>query len=246
MIRENVKRRVITFDPTVIFWPRPYQIEGFDYSYRVLGVQTLIFRVLVSLFWILPKTKVRIKKSCRVNLKRWVITFDPTVCFKPIRYHIERIGETVVLIYYRLKTDDRIKSYDSSFELNRQNFWIRKNLKRWVITFDPIGSFWPLPYQIEGFDDSYRVLGFQTLIYMVFDSVFSILSKTEVRIKILLGKLKTMSHNFWSDRQFSVYKIWNRRYRRNSRFDILSAETWRSDQKLWLIIWILMTKLLIG
>ena len=64
------------------------------------------------------------------------------------------------------------------------------------MTFDPIDSFWPIAYQIEGFDDSYRVLGFQTLIYMVFDSVFSILSKTEVRIKILSGKLKMMSHSF--------------------------------------------------
>ena len=126
LIRENLKRRVMTFDPIDSFWPILYQIEGFDDSYRVLEVQTLIFRVLVSLFWILLKTKVRVKKSCRVNLKRRVITLDPTVCFKPIRYHIERIGETVVLIYYRLKTDDRIKSYDSSFELNRQNFWFGK------------------------------------------------------------------------------------------------------------------------
>ena len=71
----------------------------------------------------------------------------------------------------------------------------RVNLKRCVITFDPTGSFWPLPCQIEVFDDSYRVLGFQTLIFRDFDSVFSILSKIEVRIKILSGKLKTMSHS---------------------------------------------------
>ena len=64
------------------------------------------------------------------------------------------------------------------------------------MTFDPIDSFWPIPYQIEAFDDGYRVVGFQTLIFRVFDSVFSILTKTEVRIKIFSGKLKTMSHSF--------------------------------------------------
>ena len=64
------------------------------------------------------------------------------------------------------------------------------------MTFELIDSFWPIPYQIEGFEDSHRVLGFQTLIFRVFDSVFSILTKTEVRIKILSGKLKTMSHSF--------------------------------------------------
>ena len=64
------------------------------------------------------------------------------------------------------------------------------------MTFDPIDSFWPIPYQIEGFDDTCRVLKFQTLTFRVFDSVFSILTKTEVRIKILSGKLKTMSHSF--------------------------------------------------
>ena len=38
------------------------------------------------------------------------------------------------------------------------------------------------------------------------------------------GKLKTLSHNFWSNRQFLVYAISNRKYRRDSRFDKLLAE----------------------
>ena len=50
------------------------------------------------------------------------MAFDPTVSFQSITYEIEGIDETVVLIYYRLKPDGRIKSYDSSFEFYRQNF----------------------------------------------------------------------------------------------------------------------------
>ena len=99
----------------------------------------------------------------RVNIKRWVITFDPTVSYQSITYEIEGIDETVILIYNRLKPDGRIKSYDSSFEFYRQNFW--------------------------------------------------------------LGKHQTLSHNFWSDRQLSVYNIWNRRYRRDGRFDIFQQKT---------------------
>ena len=52
----------------------------------------------------------------RVNLKRCVITFDPTVIFQSTTYEIEGIDKTVVLIYYRLKIDARIKSYDLSFK----------------------------------------------------------------------------------------------------------------------------------
>ena len=52
----------------------------------------------------------------RVNLKRWVITYDPTVIFQSITYEIEGIDETAVLIYYWLQPDGRIKSSDSLFE----------------------------------------------------------------------------------------------------------------------------------
>ena len=44
------------------------------------------------------------------------MAFDPTVNFQSITYEIEGIDESAVLIYYRLKPDGRIKSYDSSFE----------------------------------------------------------------------------------------------------------------------------------
>ena len=60
------------------------------------------------------------------NLKRWVITLDPTVSYKSITYEIESIDETAVLIYYQLKTDGRIKSYDLSFKHYRQNYWFGK------------------------------------------------------------------------------------------------------------------------
>ena len=65
-----------------------------------------------------------------------------------------------------------------------------------VTTFVPTVSFKPIPYKIKGLNDSCRVLGDRTLKFMVLDILFSILTKTEVRIKILSGKLKTMSHNF--------------------------------------------------
>ena len=58
----------------------------------------------------------------RVNLKRCVITFDPKDIFQSITHEIERNDETIVLIYYRLKTDGRIKSYDLSFKHYRQNY----------------------------------------------------------------------------------------------------------------------------
>ena len=61
------------------------------------------------------------KTSDRVNIKRWVITFDPTVSYQSITYEIGGIDETAVLIYYQLKTDGRIKSYDLSFKHYRQN-----------------------------------------------------------------------------------------------------------------------------
>ena len=92
------------------------------------------------------------------------------------------------------------------------------------MTFDPAVSFQPIPYRIEGLDDSCRVLGDRILIFRVLESLFSILTETEVRIKILSGKLKSMCHNFRSGRQFLVYNISNRKYRRDGRFDILSAE----------------------
>ena len=92
------------------------------------------------------------------------------------------------------------------------------------MTFDPAVSFQPIPYQIEGLDDSCRVLGDQTLIFRVLDSLFSILTQTEVRIKILSSKPKSISHNFRSDCQFLVYNISNRKYQRDGRFDILSAK----------------------
>ena len=38
------------------------------------------------------------------------------------------------------------------------------------------------------------------------------------------GKRKTMSHNFWFDRQFLVYNISNRTYQRDGRFDLLLAK----------------------
>ena len=97
-------------------------------------------------------------------------------------------------------------------------------MKRGVITFDPTVSFHPIPSQIEGLDDSYRVLRDRTLIFRVLDSLFSILTQTKVRIKIVLGKLKSMSHNFRFDRQFVVYNTSNQKYRQGGRFDILSAE----------------------
>ena len=43
------------------------------------------------------------------------MAFDPTVNFQSITYEIEGNDETAVLIYYRLKTNGRIKSHDSSF-----------------------------------------------------------------------------------------------------------------------------------
>ena len=58
----------------------------------------------------------------RVNIKRLVVTYDPTVSFKSITYEIEGIDEKVVLIYYWLKTDSRIKSYDLTFEHYQQNY----------------------------------------------------------------------------------------------------------------------------
>ena len=64
------------------------------------------------------------------------------------------------------------------------------------MAFDPAVSFKPITYKIEGLNDSCRVLGDRTLIFRVLDILFSILTKTEVRVKILSGKLKTMSHNF--------------------------------------------------
>ena len=92
------------------------------------------------------------------------------------------------------------------------------------MTFDPAVSFQRIPYRIERLDDSCRVLGDRTLIFRVLDSLFSILAQTEVRIKILSAKVKSMSHNFRSDRLFLNYNISNPKCRRNGRFDILSAE----------------------
>ena len=92
------------------------------------------------------------------------------------------------------------------------------------MAFDPAVSFKPILYKIEGLNDSCRVLGDRTLIFTVLDILFSILTDIEVIIKIMSVKLKTMSHNFWSDRQFLVYNISNRKYRRDGRFDVLSAE----------------------
>ena len=64
------------------------------------------------------------------------------------------------------------------------------------MAFDPAVSFKPIPYKFEGLNDSCRVFGDQSLIFRVLDILFSILTKTEFRIKILSGKLKTMRHSF--------------------------------------------------
>ena len=64
------------------------------------------------------------------------------------------------------------------------------------MAFAPAVSFKPIPYKIEGLNDSCRVLGDRTLKFMVLDILFSIQTKTEVKIKMLSGKLKTMSHGF--------------------------------------------------
>ena len=64
------------------------------------------------------------------------------------------------------------------------------------MAFYPAVNFKPIPYKIEGINDRCRVLGYRTLKFRVLDILFSILTKTEVRMKILSGKLKTMSHNF--------------------------------------------------
>ena len=73
-----------------------------------LRFEQKISRVLGSLFPIQgPKQKTE-SKSCGISIKRRVITSDPTVRFPSTTCQVEGIGEAVVLIYYRQKTDGRI------------------------------------------------------------------------------------------------------------------------------------------
>ena len=122
-------------------------------------------------------------KVLSVKFKRWVITFDPAVRFQPIVYQNDRLVDTFDFICYRLITDGRIKSYDSTF-----------------------------------------------YVYL---------------IKSFIGKIQTMSHNFWSGRQVLADSISNRPSRRYLQFHMLKAKNWRSDPKLWLIVLSLPDKILI-